>query len=46
MDGMQAIDALLHFVQKAFLYQTDEEQFGAGVEKAIFRRRDSLLPLL
>lgn len=36
MDGMQAIDALLHFVQKAFLYQTDEEQFGAGVEKAFF----------
>lgn len=36
MDTMQAVNALLHFVQKAFLYQTDADQFGPGVEKAFF----------
>ena len=39
MDGMSEADAanaLLHFVQKAFEYKTDAQQFGDGVEKSFF----------
>lgn len=32
----EAANALLHFVQKAFDYKTDGQQFGEGVEKSFF----------
>ena len=31
-----AANVMLHFVQKAFEYKTDEQQFGDGVEKSFF----------
>ena len=34
MDEMRAVNTLLHFVQKAFNYQTDDKQFG--FEKPLF----------
>lgn len=36
MTENEASNALLHFVQKAFEYQTDGQQFGQGVEKSFF----------
>ena len=36
MDEVQAANALLHFVQSAFDYQTDRQQFGDGIEKSFF----------
>ena len=36
MDEAEAANALLHFVQSAFEYQTDGQQFGDGVEKSFF----------
>ena len=36
MSEAQAANALLHFVQSAFEYQTDRQQFGDGVEKSFF----------
>lgn len=39
VDGMseaEAANALLHFVQSAFEYKTDGQQFGNGVEKSFF----------
>ena len=36
MDPLTAANELLHFVQKAFQYKTDAEQFGTGVEKTFF----------
>lgn len=36
MDEAQAANALLRFVQSAFEYQTDRQQFGDGVEKSFF----------
>ncbi len=36
MTEKDAINALLHFVQNAFEYKTDGEQFGEDVEKAFF----------
>lgn len=32
----ESANALLHFVQSAFKYQTDGQQFGEGVEKSFF----------
>ena len=36
MTENEAANALLHFVQKGFEYQTDGQQFGDGVEKSFF----------
>lgn len=36
MTEAEAANALLHFVQKGFEYQTDGQQFGQGVEKSFF----------
>ena len=36
MSEAEAANALLHFVQKAFEYKTDGQQFGEGVEKSFF----------
>lgn len=36
MSEADAANALLHFVQSAFEYQTDGQQFGDGVEKSFF----------
>lgn len=36
MNEAQAANALLHFVQSAFEYKTDGQQFGEGVEKSFF----------
>lgn len=36
MTEAEAANALLHFVQKGFEYQTDGQQFGDGVEKSFF----------
>ena len=36
LDALTAANELLHFVQKAFEYKTDAEQFGTGVEKTFF----------
>ena len=36
MTETEAANALLHFVQKGFEYQTDGQQFGDGVEKSFF----------
>ena len=36
MSEAEAANALLHFVQSAFEYQTDGQQFGDGVEKSFF----------
>ena len=36
MDPLTAANELLHFVQKAFQYKTDAEQFGTGIEKTFF----------
>ncbi len=36
MTETEAANALLHFVQRGFEYQTDGQQFGEGVEKSFF----------
>ena len=36
MSEAEAANALLHFVQSAFEYKTDGQQFGDGVEKSFF----------
>ena len=36
MSEAEAANALLHFVQSAFEYKTDAQQFGDGVEKSFF----------
>lgn len=36
MEEADAANALLHFVQNGFEYQTDRQQFGDGVEKSFF----------
>ncbi len=36
MTEAESANALLHFVQKGFKYQTDVQQFGDGVEKSFF----------
>ncbi len=36
MSEAEAANALLHFVQSAFKYKTDGQQFGDGVEKSFF----------
>lgn len=36
MTKNEAANALLHFVQKAFDYKTDGQQFGDGIEKSFF----------